>query len=267
LFLLFGNINQDLASSLLIFIIPIIFWAAIRLKIHGLVAVNFFASVLAFWGIANHKGIFTSADVLPNLSLLFSLSTMWITSLILCSSITNYQKAQKSLSDLSNHDALTHLYNRLFFDTELKRLENSRQFPITIIMADVDKLKDINDYFGHHIGDQVLIKVADIFALVFRQEDIVSRLGGDEFIMLLPNTGEQEAKIIIDRMNRQLETYNTECPDLPIHISIGVSTARKGESLQDQLKIADNRMYEEKERKKEGERIPFFIPTKKSTSN
>ena len=211
----------------------------------------------------NKKGVLFSGEVIPNLSLLFSLSTMWVTSLLLCSSITNYQKAQKSLSDLSNHDALTNLYNRLFFETELKRLENGRQYPITIIMADVDKLKDVNDYLGHNIGDQVLKNVADIFTLVFRQEDIVSRMGGDEFIVVLPNTGDQEAKIIIDRMNRQFDTFNAEHPELPIHISMGVSTARKGESLQDHLKIADNLMYEEKEKKKEEERIPFYFQTKK----
>ena len=266
LFLLFGNINRGLAGSLLIFIIPIVFWAAIRLKIHGLVAINFFTSAVVFWGIANKKGVLFSGEVIPNLSLLFSLSTMWVTSLLLCSSITNYQKAQKSLSDLSNHDALTNLYNRLFFETELKRLENGRQYPITIIMADVDKLKDVNDYLGHNIGDQVLKNVADIFTLVFRQEDIVSRMGGDEFIVVLPNTGDQEAKIIIDRMNRQFDTFNAEHPELPIHISMGVSTARKGESLQDHLKIADNLMYEEKEKKKEEERIPFYFQTKKTTN-
>ena len=264
LFLLFGKINRDLAGSLLIFFIPIIFWAAIRLKVHGLVWINFMTSVLVFWGIANEKGVLFSSGGISNFSLLFFLSTMWVTSLLLCSSITNYQKAQKSLSDLSNHDALTHLYNRLFFDTELKRLEKSRQFPITIIMADVDKLKDINDFLGHHIGDQVLRNIADIFLSVFRQEDIVSRMGGDEFISILPNTGDHEAKIIIDRLNKQFETYNTDHPELPIYISIGVSTARKGESLQEHLKIADTYMYEEKDKKKEGGRIPFYFQTKKT---
>jgi diguanylate cyclase (GGDEF)-like protein len=263
LFVFFGNFNQFTVVSLIFLIIPIIIWAAIRLNIQGLVTVNLFSSAFFLWGVANKKGIIFNSTVSPLPAFLCILTTMWVSSLLISSMIIKYQKTQKSLSDLSNHDSLTNLFNRLFFDTELKRLENSRQFPITIIIADVDKLKEINDSLGHHIGDQVLKNIASIFSSVFRQEDIVSRIGGDEFVILLPTTGDHEAKVIIKRMNKQFDLYNKEHADLPINISIGVSSVRKGESLQEHLKIADNLMYEEKVKKKSEERIPFYIPTQK----
>ncbi len=263
-FIFFERLNHNFANTISFLIIPIIFWAAIRLDIHGLILINFCSSVLFLWGVTNHMGVFFVSDLSSNLSYFFILSTMWITSLILSSSISKYQKAQRSLSDLSNHDALTNLYNRLFFDTELNRLDKSRQFPISIIMADVDGLKEVNDLFGHFTGDQVLKNVAGIFSSVFRQEDIISRIGGDEFVVLLPGTGASEVKMIIERMNNRIDAYNIENHDLPINISLGVSTANQGEPLSGHLKIADDLMYEEKERKKAVERIPYYFQTQKA---
>ena len=156
------------------------------------------------------------------------------------------KKAQKNLSFLSTHDALTGLYNRLFFDTEIERLENSRLYPISIIMIDVDELKGVNDTYGHSIGDQMLKDLADIFKKVFRQEDIISRIGGDEFVILLNNSDESVAKEAIARIQLQQENYNKEHPDLPLSVSIGVSVAQEGESLVEHLQLADKKMYEDK---------------------
>jgi diguanylate cyclase (GGDEF)-like protein len=137
----------------------------------------------------------------------------------------------------------------LFFDTELKRLDKSRQFPISIIMVDVDNLKKVNDTFGHSTGDQILIKIANLLSSVFRQEDIISRIGGDEFVVMLPNTSMAVAKLIIERMNNRIDAYNIEHQELPIYISYGVSTASQGESLLGHLKISDDLMYKDKARK------------------
>ena len=246
LFVFFGKLNQETANSIIFFIIPIIIWASIKLNINGLVSINLIISLLFLWGIANQKGALFNGEVFSYPTFLFVLSTMWVTSLILSSSITKYYKTQKSLSDLSNHDKLTNLYNRLFFDTELKRLDKSRQFPISIIMSDMDNLKEVNDTFGHSTGDQLLKDVALLLSLSFRQEDIIARIGGDEFVVLLPTTDAPGVKMIIERMKNRIDVYNIKHSDLPIHISLGVSTAEQGDSLLSHLKIADNLMYADK---------------------
>ena len=174
---------------------------------------------------------------------------MLITSLIVSALIAKLDITQRSLTYLSTHDALTGLYNRLFFEAESKRLEKSRQFPISIIMADFDNLKDVNDTFGHRSGDQVLIDIAKMFSEVFRQEDIISRYGGDEFVILLPDTDTPIVKKIIQRIKKQISAYNKKHMDLPINISMGVSTANQGESLIVHLKNADKLMYQEKQKK------------------
>jgi diguanylate cyclase (GGDEF)-like protein len=252
LFIFFGKLNQEISYSIIFLIIPIIIWASIKLNIHGLVSLNLIISVLFLWGIANQEGALFNGEVFSYPSFLFVFSTMWVTSLILSSFITNFHKTQKSLSDLSNHDQLTNLYNRLFFDTELERLDKSRQFPISIVMSDMDNLKEVNDTFGHSTGDQLLKDVALLLSLSFRQEDIVARIGGDEFVVLLPNTDTPEVKMITERMNNRINTYNKKHSGLPIHISLGVSTAEQAGSLLSHLKIADDLMYADKNGNKQG---------------
>lgn len=246
LLIFFGNLNQETANSIIFLIIPIIIWASIKLNIHGLVSINLIISLLFLWGVANQKGALFNREVFYYPTFLFVLSTMWVTSLILSSYITRYQKTQNSLSDLSNRDKLTNLYNRLFFDTELERLDKSRQFPISIIMSDMDNLKEVNDTFGHSTGDQLLKDVALLLSLSFRLEDIIARIGGDEFVVLLPTTDAPGVKIIIERMKNRIDAYNKKHSDLPIHISLGVSTAELGDSLHSHLKIADDLMYADK---------------------
>jgi diguanylate cyclase (GGDEF)-like protein len=255
----FSNLKPETASSITFFIIPIILWASLRLYIHGLVVVNLLLSSFFLYGAARGMGSLFGEGTFLYPTFLIILATMWATSLILSASIAKYNKIQKSLSDLSNHDTLTGLFNRLFFETELKRLDNSRQFPISIIMSDLDNLKQINDTFGHRSGDQLLKNLANLFSDVFRHEDIICRIGGDEFVVLLPNTGEPETKIIVERLKKRIEKYDQDHPDLPIKISMGISTASQGESLLGHLRIADNLMYEEKASKNADQPIALFL--------
>jgi len=153
--------------------------------------------------------------------------------------------AQNNLLFLCTHDALTDVYNRLFFETELTRMQKGRRFPISIIMAVVDELKAVNDTLGQSVGDQILIDVARIFGVVFRQADIISRFGGDEFAVILPNADAPTAAEIIKRIKKQLKAYNKKHANLPIGISMGVSTAKEGESLQDHQQRAEKGMREE----------------------
>ena len=250
LFVFFGEIHSDAVFSISFLVIPLIIWGSIRIKIHGSLLINFTTTLIFLWGITHNQSFLFNSSSPPYLTFVFIICTMLITSLIISTSMAKLRISQKSLSYLSTHDTLTRLYNRLFFETEFKRLEKSRLFPISIIMADIDRLKDVNDTFGHPTGDKVLINVASLFSEVFRQEDIVSRFGGDEFVILLPSTDALIAKKIIKRIKKQISSYNRKHVDLPINISMGVSTANQGESLKEHLKNADKLMYQEKQKKK-----------------
>jgi diguanylate cyclase (GGDEF)-like protein len=170
--------------------------------------------------------------------------------LILSAAVTERRVLEAKLKTQSNHDYLTGLYNRLYFDEETKRLNNSRQFPVSIIMTDVDNLKGVNDSLGHDKGDQLLINVAELFTTVFRTEDIVARLGGDEFAVLLPDTNLPSLKRILKRVNTEISLFNHAHSELPIYISFGYCRAHKQNKIEECLKKADELMYLEKQKKR-----------------
>lgn len=118
--------------------------------------------------------------------------------------ITSRKKAEEEILYLSYYDQLTGLYNRRFYEEELKRINTNRNLPITLVLADVNGLKLINDAFGHSLGDNLLREIAQVFRKECRAEDIIARIGGDEFVMLLPKTEENEAQKIIERINRSI---------------------------------------------------------------
>lgn len=100
--------------------------------------------------------------------------------------ITERKKAYEEILYLSYHDILTGLYNKVFLEAELERLDTQRNLPISIIIGDANGLKLTNDVFGHAAGDKLLKKVADAIKRACREDDIIARIGGDEFIVLLP---------------------------------------------------------------------------------
>lgn len=151
---------------------------------------------------------------------------------------------------LSYHDGLTNLYNRRYFEAEMERMNHSRNYPISIIIGDLDNLKIINDTYGHVNGDQYLKKSAEILKKTLRAEDIIARIGGDEFAVLLPKTGAKAAKLICKRIINQFENYNSKNKYLnDFKISIGFATA--AEIKKDLFEIynqADKNMYKNKGR-------------------
>ena len=158
---------------------------------------------------------------------------------------TEKKKAEEKIKYLSFHDTLTGLYNRAYFDEELKRLDTVRQLPITIVMGDINGLKMINDAYGHEKGDQFLKKIADIFKDTFRKEDIVSRWGGDEFIAILPHTREKDAGRIIKKIKELCRERTTA--NIPLSIAIGISSKKlPHEDMNTILKEAEDRMYKNK---------------------
>jgi diguanylate cyclase (GGDEF)-like protein/PAS domain S-box-containing protein len=163
-----------------------------------------------------------------------------------CLDITEQKEVEERLRDMSHRDGLTQLYNRSFFEEELARTERSRNYPVTILMVDVDELKKTNDTLGHAEGDRLLLRTAEILRVTFRPEDIVARIGGDEFAIILPGVDTVVARTIVGRLRSRLEEHNRSYPDRPLQLSLGTATASKSMPLAKVLNEADERMYQEK---------------------
>lgn len=170
--------------------------------------------------------------------------------LFISTDISETKRTEARLSYLSTHDALTGLYNRAYFESEISRLQSEGPFPISIIVADVDGMKRVNDAFGHAAGDELLRRVAKVLHKAFRQQDLIARLGGDEFVVLLPGAPLSVAQAALQRVQKLIARTNTETAGQPLRLSLGVHTAPDGKSLLQALQQADSAMYAEKNQRK-----------------
>jgi diguanylate cyclase (GGDEF)-like protein/PAS domain S-box-containing protein len=159
--------------------------------------------------------------------------------------ITEQKISQRKIEYLSFHDKLTGLYNRAFFEEELKRLDTVRKYPLSIVYGDINGLKSVNDRYGHQEGDRLLCEVARIIKICFRKEDLVARWGGDEFIIILPHTDIDIANEIIDRISSKC--LMTKFKRKPISISLGAATKFDEKmSIDSVVREAERKMYVEK---------------------
>ncbi|MGQ9673613.1 MAG: PAS domain S-box protein [Candidatus Aminicenantales bacterium] len=163
-----------------------------------------------------------------------------------CLDITEKKVIEEQLRDMSHRDGLTQLFNRSFFEEEMARIEKSRNYPVTILMVDVDELKKTNDTYGHAEGDKLLLRTAEVLRITFRPDDIVARIGGDEFAIILPGVDSGVALTAVNRLKSRLEEHNQSYRDRPLRLSVGTATASKSMPLNRVLREADERMYQDK---------------------
>jgi diguanylate cyclase (GGDEF)-like protein/PAS domain S-box-containing protein len=163
--------------------------------------------------------------------------------------ITEKKDAEENLHYLSNHDFLTGLHNRRSFEAELQRLDMPSQLPLTIMFGDINGVKLVNDAFGHADGDRLIVDSAKILSSCCRKGDILARIGGDEFEILMPKTDNATALDILNRIYAALNEFDAKVPqDKFLHsVSLGFATKTTiDEDVSQISRIAEQYMYERK---------------------
>ncbi|MDD3171615.1 MAG: PAS domain S-box protein, partial [Bacilli bacterium] len=159
--------------------------------------------------------------------------------------VTLMKQRQEEIEYANYHDPLTGLYNFRFYEKEIKELKTNKNMPITIVMGDINGLKLINDAFGHNVGDELLIRTAHVLHKVCRKKDIIVRIGGDEFIILMPKTTEKEAECLVQKIKEAMKKEKIGA--FTLSISLGYETIyNQDENHQEALTRAENHMYRHK---------------------
>lgn len=159
--------------------------------------------------------------------------------------ITEQKQAEERIQYLSNYDDLTGLYNRAFFEEELRRLDTERQLPISIILIDINGLKFVNNAFGRLEGDRLLVDTTKILEKSCRSGDIICRWGGDEFVILLPRCAHEDTEKICQRI-KNTDPKN-ERNFIPLSLALGTATKNEiNQSIQEVLRDAEDRMSRNK---------------------
>ncbi|MDO9532767.1 MAG: diguanylate cyclase [Deltaproteobacteria bacterium] len=160
--------------------------------------------------------------------------------------VRNLEKAHLQIITLVNTDSLTHLANRRFF---IDFLEKAMAFAkrhgqaLSVIMADLDHFKAINDTYGHQAGDQVLAAFAQVMQASIRQEDLAARFGGEEFIVMLPGTTLEDATILAERLRESLENLTFPPMETRVTASFGIAQYQPDDTFETLVKRADEGLY------------------------
>ncbi len=169
--------------------------------------------------------------------------------------ITEQKEYENRLMKLSLYDGLTGVYNKMYFDSEIKRLEGGREYPVSIIVADLDHLKIINDTYGHKAGDQLLKTAAQVISNAVRMGDVVARIGGDEFAVIMKQASQAVGEKVISRIESGINDNNLKQVNVVLSLSTGLSVAEGPQKPLDEVFIeADNNMYLQKAKKKLGKK-------------
>ena len=166
--------------------------------------------------------------------------------LVAIQDITARKKAEEYLRYLGTHDVMTGLYNRAFFEQAIDGLKKKKRKLVSLIIADLDGLKNVNDTLGHQAGDNMIRRAAEVLKANFEGEQVAARIGGDEFAVILPDADEQVALETVQHIRSLVELNNKYYRDPELSISIGMATSRAGLSLEKVFSQADDAMYREK---------------------
>ncbi|MFN2339972.1 MAG: HD domain-containing phosphohydrolase [Halanaerobium sp.] len=166
------------------------------------------------------------------------------------SDITDKIKNEEKIKYASYHDSLTDLYNRSYLEKEIQSLNQDNKLPLALIMADLNGLKLVNDTYGHHEGDKLLQQLANILKESCRDNDLIARWGGDEFVILLPETDKESAKKVVKRINKKIADTFLEFEDgskLPLSAALGYGIKKHYfEDVFEILDDAESQMYKNK---------------------
>lgn len=159
--------------------------------------------------------------------------------------ITDRKQREEEIHYLSSHDLLTGLINRRAFEAQRAILDVENNLPLAVLFADLNGLKMTNDIFGHQAGDQLIQKAAEVLSESCRKEDVVARIGGDEFVMLLPKTDKDQAKLVMERIETGLAQARVHA--IKCSLSLGLDLKKSPyQSLEEVMANAENAMYKNK---------------------
>lgn len=164
---------------------------------------------------------------------------------VIVTNIAKREEQREKAEYLSFHDSMTGLYNRRFFEEELRRLDVKRNYPLCLVCCDINGLKLTNDVFGHAVGDRLLMAVAEALGKACRGDDILARVGGDEFAIILPHTPMADAEQVLLRMKAWMPKESICGADVSASLGYALKTDPE-QTLDDVMRAADEMMYDQK---------------------
>jgi len=170
----------------------------------------------------------------------------WSRVLVALTDISARKKAEAYLVYLGKHDVLTGLHNRAHYIDMLNRLERQTVRPISVVLIDINGLKEVNDRLGHDAGDSLLRRMGEVLKEAAGESHHAARIGGDEFAVLMPRADEQEAATMVESVLRLLAVNNQFYSAIQLSLSIGCASACGGETLEALVRRADQSMYQQK---------------------
>ncbi|NLZ10541.1 MAG: sensor domain-containing diguanylate cyclase [Alcaligenaceae bacterium] len=196
--------------------------------------------------VLNHGLDGTPLNIHLQFSVFAGYEKTWGKVLLALTDITARKKAEAYLEYLGKHDVLTKLKNRAFYVDELTRLERKGPFPVTVIMIDLNNLKEVNDIHGHGAGDDLLRRTGEVLQQATGKNCSAMRIGGDEFAILMPGATDDTRDLLLANLVKVTELNNQFYTGPALQMAVGWATCQKGERIEEAIREADRQMYDNK---------------------